>query len=217
MIDNNQIYERWINQLPEEARFDIVTSALKRSYNTDETLFHKDDKADAFYGVLSGRVRISATTYGGGELFATVLMAGEWFGEISVLDGKGRTHDACALEPTEMLLLPMAKLQNLMVKHPSIYRALVEVVCEKIRVAYSVIDDFLMCTPKQRLAKRLIYLSDLSVGDVKASQEELSQLVGISRQSASKFLKEWESQGVIERRYGLIQLQRRDALESLIE
>ena len=80
-------------------------------------------------------------------------------------------------------------------------------------MAFSLIDDFLICSPKERLAKRLINLSDLSDGGVKASQEELSQLVAISRQSASKFLKEWEDQGIIERRYGLIRVLNRQRLQ----
>ena len=111
------------------------------------------------------------------------------------------------------MVLPLSQLQTLMAKHESIHYALVELLCGKVRYAFNLIDDFLMCSPKQRLAKRLIYLSDLSGGDVKVSQEELSQLVGISRQSASKFLAEWEKSGAIERRYGLIRIVQRECLE----
>lgn len=206
MIDKDLIHEDWITNLSEEARFDVTSIATKRSYSANEFLFRKGDKPEAFYGIISGRVRVSSTTYSGGELFATVLMPGEWFGELSVIDGYGRTHDATSLESSELMVLPLNKLQRLITKHECIHYALVTLLCRKVRVAFGMIDDFLMCNPKERLAKRLINLSDSSDGGVKASQEELSQLVAISRQSASKFLKEWEDQGIIERRYGLIRV-----------
>jgi len=141
------------------------------------------------------------------------------FGEISILDGLGRTHDAYAVEESNIAILPTNKLSALYQKHSSVYDALVQLLCLHCRQAFSAIDDFLLFSPEQRLAKRLINLSE-NIDDnrlININQYELSNLVGVSRQTINKILRQWQAKNLIVRKYGAIEIIAPSYLIDLIE
>jgi len=215
MIDRRVIDGCWLEGLPEEALFDLNRVAMTRTFTANQFLFHKGDEPNGLFGLVSGLVHVSATNFAGDEVVFTAITPGKWFGELAVLDRKARSHDSYAAEESKIVVVPQSTLSGLLDKHHSIYKALVQLQCFHCRIAFSEIDNVLLCSPKERLAQRMMTISDRGNGGImiKASQEELSQLVGISRQSVNKFLKEWEADGVIERRYGKIQVLKRENLE----
>jgi CRP/FNR family cyclic AMP-dependent transcriptional regulator len=74
-----------------------------------EMLFRQGDEVPpdgAFYGLVSGGIKASSLREDGKEAILVVLEAGNWFGEISLIDQQPRTHDATAVRETEVLALP---------------------------------------------------------------------------------------------------------------
>src|SRR6201985_1804409 len=70
-----------------------------------EMLFQKGDPGDALFGVRRGQIRIETGAADGSRLTLNFLGPGDLFGEVAVLDGKSRTADATASEPTELFVL----------------------------------------------------------------------------------------------------------------
>jgi CRP/FNR family cyclic AMP-dependent transcriptional regulator len=104
---------------------------------------------------------------------------------------------------TKIAILPKQAVMQACQKYPDVYQALVTLLCKHSRQAFDAINDFLLFTPAQRMAK--IILKRLNVSgnkELKLKQEELGAMVGISRQSANKILKAWEIKGWIKRNYG---------------
>jgi len=77
-----------------------------RRFAVGEEVFHKDEPGDGFYGVLSGSVAFTVDSVEGKELTLNVLGLGEFFGEIALLDGKGRSATALARDDCELLFIP---------------------------------------------------------------------------------------------------------------
>ena len=73
--------------LPEQTIAQITALASRRSYKADSVVFMRGDPGDALYGVVTGRVRISASGSGGKEVFLNIMEPGDAFGEIALLDG----------------------------------------------------------------------------------------------------------------------------------
>jgi len=67
---------------------------------TGEMLFQKGDSGDALYGVRRGQIRIETGASDGSRLTLNFQGPGDLFGEVAVLDGRTRTADATAAEPT---------------------------------------------------------------------------------------------------------------------
>ena len=74
----------------------IAALAVQRSFRVGEVVFSQGDPGDALYGVVTGKVRISAGAADGREIFLNIMEAGDTFGEIALLDGGPRTASATA-------------------------------------------------------------------------------------------------------------------------
>lgn len=196
----------WLSRLPPQASEELRSIGKTRSFPKHHKIYAKGEVTDALYGVLSGEIRISTSTYSGDEIILTRILPGQWFGEISLLDGGGRTHDAYTICDAKLLVIPAKALLDLCSRVPEVYQALVQLLCAHCRMAFDAMDELLAFSPEQRLARRLLQrVNDTGSLKIAISQQEMGALVGISRQSTNKILKSWEKNDWIERVYkGLI-------------
>src|SRR5579885_2169756 len=111
----------WFRDLPPAVVEELASFAVPRRLDDGALLFAKGDAADGLYGVVSGRVRISAAGADGKELLVNLFEPGDWFGEISMFDGLPRTHDAWAIGATELLLIPRERFRALLARRPELY------------------------------------------------------------------------------------------------
>jgi len=208
----------WLRELSSEAQESLLHIARFRRYAENQQIHSKTSTADGLYAVVSGQVRISATTPNGEELVFARIQSGGWFGEIALLDGGQRTHDAHAVVETEIAIFPKQAVIQIYEKYPDVYRSLVKLLCEHCRQAFNAINDFLLLTPEQRMAKNiLIRLNTGSDNYIPVKQQELGAMIGISRQSTSKILKSWEAQRWIQKRYGGLEILDINELQDLLK
>jgi len=181
----------------------LMGIAVIKNASEGQVIHRKGDEPAGLIRVLNGRIRAGATDIAGTEFLLTTIAPGDWFGEISILDGKPRTHDAVALDDCVYALFPTMALRRMSIEHPDIHELMVQMLCAHIRGAFSALDDFLLISPERRLAKRVIEMHSKQNGEatIKMSQQDLSDLIGLSRQSINKILKSWEHKGLIARIY----------------
>jgi len=209
----------WLLSLSEAARKELLASTIIKRFDANHVLFRRNDEPCYLYCILSGRIRSQASTISGNELMFTSLLAGEWFGEISILDGLGRTHDAVTVEDSVLAMIPKDVVIRLSQRDVTIYQALVALLCDHCRQAFDMIDYFLLFNPEQRLAVRLLKIHENvdPSSEIKINQDELSKLVGISRQSINKILKKWETDGWIRLAYSSVLIEKEAQLYDLIQ
>jgi len=80
----------------------------------------------SMYVIARGEVKVYTRNQGGGSVYLAKLGEGDFFGEVSVLTGKPRTATITASQPTELLRLDKAKLDNALAKYPGIRKVLDE-------------------------------------------------------------------------------------------
>src|SRR5690348_3322488 len=119
--------------LTEGERGELLKHARLRRFAADDIVFRKDDTGDGLYGVLAGRIVVTVESVDGKELILNMFGPGEFFGEIALLDGKGRTATAVAREPCELLFLGRADfLPFLRERHDAAVR-IISFLCERLR------------------------------------------------------------------------------------
>lgn len=202
----------WITQLPESVAEALLKISKVRSLAKGQRLHAKNDLPDGLYCVVEGKIRVSNVNTQGKEMVLTWLDAGSWFGEISLFDGLPRTHDAHAESDSKLLLIPNAAFQMLLHQQPQLYPVFVRLLCQRLRLTFSIIDESGGLSLQGQLAKRLLLLADgwnppVSVANsrtIQISQESLAHMLNSSRQTVNKLLNELKSAGLVQLEYGTI-------------
>lgn len=215
----------WFQPLPEQTVMQLAAMTVRRSLANGALLYAKGDLPDGLYCVLRGRIRTCSTFSDGRELLLMQFDPGTWFGEISMFDGLGRTHDGRAEGETEVLVLPRDRFLALLEKQPELYPHFMKMLCRKLRLAFDYIEDAQFESLTVRLARRLldlnaIYGKPTDAGmqiDMHLPQDDLARMLGASRQGISKDLKAWKARGWIALNYGRIVIRDTEALRRIAD
>jgi CRP/FNR family cyclic AMP-dependent transcriptional regulator len=179
----------------------IAALATQRGYRRGEIVFSAGDAGDALFGVVSGRIRISAGSADGREIFLNIMEPGDTFGEIALLDGGTRTATATATEPSELVSIRRESLFELLEREPGAALELLRLCGERLRWTSGLLEDAALLDAPARLAKRLLSLGEQHGEDgadgrlVRISQEELANFLGVSRQAVNEQLQDWKAKG----------------------
>ncbi|MBX3619299.1 MAG: Crp/Fnr family transcriptional regulator [Rhizobacter sp.] len=176
-------------------------------------LFARGDEAAGLCCVTAGALRVGALQADGSESLLAWVEPYQWFGEISLLDGLPRTHDAVADGDSTVLIVPQPALLAWLDAHPACWRDLGRLACTKLRTTFTVLEDIAHLPLEPRLAKRLWQVAhaygarpDAPRRHIRLPQEQLALMLGVSRQTANKALRALEAQGVLKLRYGAIEV-----------
>src|SRR5205823_3824155 len=123
-------------------------------------IFHRDDPGAALYVILSGRVKIHNEGVDGTDIIITVFKAGEFFGELPLLDGSERSADATTMEPNEMLMLTRGDLEDTIERNPRIALNMMASLATRIRTSNVSIEALSALDVKGRVARMLLDLSE---------------------------------------------------------
>lgn len=210
--------------LPSEDLDRLGELAVRRTYGKGEPIFMKGDPGNAMMAVLSGRVQICTYSTDGREVVLNVILPGEVFGEIALIDGGERTADAFAMETAELLILSRRDFLPYLERNPKVCIQLLEMMCLRMRWTSEQLEDFNFLDLRSRLAKRLIYLASIHgektaqgtrIG-VRLPQHLLASMIGTSREAVNKQLKSWQGDGIIEVSRGSITILDRQTLKQIV-
>lgn len=198
--------------------------AVRRTYGKGEPIFMKGDQGNAMMAVLSGRVRICTYSTDGREVVLNVILPGEVFGEIALIDGGERTADAFAMETAELLILSRRDFLPYLERNPKVCVKLLEMMCLRMRWTSEQLEDFSFLDLRARLAKRLIFLASRHGEEttrgtrisVRLPQHLLASMIGTSREAVNKQLRAWEGAGIIDVSRGSITILNCDELKRIV-
>jgi CRP/FNR family transcriptional regulator, cyclic AMP receptor protein len=191
----------------DEATVDALAAALRvRRFRKGETVFHQGDPGDALFIVASGSVKVVLPSDEGAEpAIVAVLGAGEFFGELAILDGAPHSATIVAVEPTETLVLHRDAFLGLIDTQPELRRALLASLATEIRRLTGHVEDLHFLDLPGRLASRILRLAAGEQPDAEGSvriawpytQSELAGMIGGSRQSVNRLLADLDDEGLV--------------------
>ena len=178
--------------------------AIPRSFPKGVRVFHEGDESDACYIVRDGELRVTREHSDGRAIALATLSAGDFFGELAMLDGGSRSASVESLSDAELLAVPASSMRRLLAEHPAITVKLVAALTRRVRETNERITRQSFQTVPSRVAGVLSQLiaeeiyEDMREGvTVRMTQADLAQLAGTSRESVSRFLATLERAGVV--------------------
>jgi CRP/FNR family cyclic AMP-dependent transcriptional regulator len=208
--------------LPKTTLERIAALGRRRVYEEGAVIFMRGDPGDSLCGVVSGRVRISASRAGGKEVFLNIIGPGDSFGEIALLDGMPRTATATAMTRTELSIIKRDQFVSLLGAEPQLAGHLIKLLCTRVRWTAQLMEDSALLSVPARIAKRLLSLAELHGREttlgikLAISQEELAQFLSVSRQIVNQHLQTWKSKGWLQLGRGNVTVCNTRSLEALI-
>ena len=172
----------------------LVAYAHIEHFSKGKLIFGAGDPGSGLLAVMYGAVKISAPSADGKEIIHNVIHPGEVFGEIALLDGRMRTTNAIALTEGDLLVLNRADFIPFLKLRPEIGLTLLSVLCDRLRRASDSVEDVLFLDFAGRLAKTVLRLAtpdQTGRRRVRATQKEMGQMIGLSRESTNKLLQTW--------------------------
>lgn len=210
--------------LSADERAAVVARARIRTINAEETIFALGSPGDQMMALLRGTVRISVPSFEGRELLLAIIRPGEVFGELAVLDGKERSADAIAESPCTLAILDRHDILSFFERNPSAWPKLVKVLCQRLRHTDQVFAEVALLQLPAKLAKSMLRLLDLDRTlaprkrpVIHYSQRELANMVGGTRESVNRCLRNWQRNGIVQITEGSIIITNRPALEQMAE
>lgn len=177
----------------------LAACATTRRYKRGATIFDKGDPGIGLFAVHDGTVKISVPSADGREAVFNLVREGEIFGEIALLDGQPRTAAAVAMTDCELMVIERRDFLPVVHEHPGVQQKLIECLCGRIRLQSERLEEAIFLNLPARLAKTLLSLlknaaPEAPDGRLKITQREISQMVGMSRESTNKQLRAWTKQ-----------------------
>jgi CRP/FNR family transcriptional regulator, cyclic AMP receptor protein len=195
---------------------DIARSARVVDLRRNDVVFGEGDAADALYVVRSGRLAIAKRSPDGRESVVALMEEGDLFGEMSLFDGEGRSAEARALEPSELVGVPYDAVRTVLEERPVLLWHVVRLFAQRLRVTDEALADTVFLDVTGRTAKRLLEIAgDHDEFTLPVTQEELASMVGASRERVNKAIAAFVRLGWLvqnDRRYKItdrVQLARR--------
>jgi CRP/FNR family transcriptional regulator, cyclic AMP receptor protein len=192
--------------LSERELTELAQVAVPRSWLGGEVIFREGDPGDTCYVVRSGAVRVTRRHTDGRQIALADLREGDIFGELAMFGGETRSATVEAVEPTEGVAVLAGDLRRTIVAHPEMAVAMLAGLADRIRAANERLARQTFQTVEGRVASALLSQVKALTADsaeppreilIRATQAQIAQLSGASRESASRFLAKLERAGVI--------------------
>ena len=198
----------------------LAACATTRGVKRGATIFDKGDPGTTLFAVHSGTVKIGAPSPDGREAVLNLMREGEIFGEIALLDGRPRTAGAVAMTDCELMVIERRDFVALVHEYPEVALKLIEVLCARLRLQSERFEEATFLNLAARLAKTLLRLAadadpKTANGKLAITQRELSQMVGMSRESTNKQLRAWVKRQWLRLERGSIVVLKPDALAAI--
>lgn len=209
--------------LPEADQQNLVNLLRRENLRKGETLFRQGDEGTALYLILQGRIKISLSRQMDTVTLA-ILGQEEFLGEMALLDGLPRSADAIAMEDCYLYALNRNDFLDFLVNNDKAVRTVLSSLSLRLRRTDTLLAEMCFLNVSVRLAYKLFEMAEAQGPDeknpqeykVKISQQELGNILGVSRESINKELKRLRDKGIVSTSRNFIRIHHLAALNKRV-
>jgi len=200
-------------RLSEDDRRRLAAVSTLRDYGRGDEIFGEGDEAQAFFVVVSGRVKVVKSTPTGKEVLLEIFGPGDPLGAVVAYEGKPFPASARAMEPTRCVVTPRETFFRLLTAHPSLVRGLLSGLTMRL------IELTTRLAAGSGALQKLDELGRPERGGeflpLHLTRQELADLAGTTIETAIRVMSRWSKSGWVETEEGGFLIRDRAALERL--
>jgi len=205
--------------LPADQLEKVARIAQSKPFEKGEMIFSDGQKADGFYVVAEGRIKVFKVSLEGKEQILHIFGPGEPVGEVPVFAGSAFPAGAAALEKTRMLFFPKTAFVRLLEENTPLVLNMLAVLSRRLRQFTVQVESLSLKEVPGRLAGYLLFLSKEQNSRQRValsiSKGQLASLLGTIPETLSRILAKMRDTGLIEVEGAVISLLDMEGLELL--
>ena len=198
--------------LPDDVAAKAADRCRWKSYEAHELIVDYGDESNEVLFIITGQVRVLMSSAYGRHVILNHLDKGDFFGEMSAIDGRSRSASVIALYNSEICIMPGDLFVEIATTVPAVAMRTMEKLTERVRTINERLAEQAFLTARQRLCAELLRQSRARSGhpgqrivSPPPIQEDLANLISSRREVVSRELSALTKAGVVERsRGGLI-------------
>jgi CRP/FNR family transcriptional regulator, cyclic AMP receptor protein len=183
----------------------LARTADLREFTRDQEIFGMNEPADGLYVIANGRVKVCVSSSAGRELILATLGAGQYFGEMALLDNEPRSASVIAQLPTSAYRVRRDEFDRLLDSHPSIARKMLKELSIRLRRANAQMESLVTLDVVGRLARFFIDLARqhgqvLGNGWIavrRPTHQDIASSIGTSRETVTRLITDLEQRGLV--------------------
>lgn len=195
------------SELNDEELIEISKQTVRQVYKKDNMVLIEEEVGSTMFIILDGRVKISRISDEGREVILSILCDGDFFGEMSILDGHTRSANAVTLEDTEMLIFRRENFLQMLYDYPQVAINLLKELAHRLRRSDSQIKSLSLQNALGRVASTILRIADdsgtIKHGKVEIAslppQQDLANMAGTSRETISRVIKSLSQLGYVKK------------------
>jgi CRP-like cAMP-binding protein len=205
---------------------EVASITHKRRLSKTDVLCHKGDEGGDLYVIVRGQMKAFTTGPDGDDIVFRYMGVGDVIGELGAFVEGRRTANVVAVEDCELLVMQKRELIPLLRRTPEIALRLLEAIAARLVEVSESLEDNNFRPVSARLAKCLLGFANRwseptkhggTRITVRLPQGELGDLIGATRESVNKLIRQWTADGILEMHDGVVTIKSRPALERLTE
>ncbi len=204
MLTNLDLIRRvpLFSMLTNEQALAIAGSVIKRRFRRGELVVEQGRKSNTLFILLNGRAQVLTSGTRGREVILAELKAGDYVGEMSMIDNEPHSATVRCEIQTDMLMLGRTEFARCLPEKPSLSYPILHGLVRRLRGADRQIESLALFDVYGRVARTLLEMAEdidgVKTVRTKVSRQHMAKVVGASRVMVSRVMKDLEARGVIE-------------------
>lgn len=195
----------FFSSLSDDEIVELASKLRIKRFMKNDTILYEEDTNKYMYIILDGKVKVMQMSDEGKETILAMHRAGEFFGEMSLIDGKTMPATVIATENTVTAIISREDFYSLIFTQSKLLEGLLKILCSRLRKSWDLIQILNFNNAKQRLKMLFYQLSDeygvqTPAGmtlDIRLTHRDIANMAGITRETATRIIDRWQKDGEI--------------------
>jgi CRP/FNR family transcriptional regulator len=202
MLENIPLFS---DLLPEEkTRLNQIIT--EKHFKKNSIILMEDESKSFMYVIFSGKIKVIRITADGKEQILVIRKRGDFFGEMTLLDGKSQPATVVAMEDAAVGLISKADFEQYFMKDTNVLKHIISMLCERLRDSWVMLRVLGMPDAETRVRAVLAHISSVyGIKDVrgiiipfKLTHKEIADFAALARETVSRLLARLSQSGEIE-------------------
>ena len=191
--------------LTDEELRQISDILVVKRFKKNEIILQEEDTNEYMYVILNGKVKVVQTTEDGKEILLALHQSGDFFGEMSLIDGKTSPANVIATEDSTAAIISKKDFNSLIRNQKKVLDNLLLILCSRHRESWDKIQMLNYKNASHRIKILFLMLSD-KYGEktaegvtinMKLTHQEIAEMTGMTRETVTRVLDRWQREGEI--------------------